>query len=35
MQLFKNKKEIKIGHATDANIRLSDISVSRAYAIIS
>ena len=32
---FKNKKEIKIGRATDANIRLSDISVSRAHAIIS
>ena len=31
---FKNKKEIKIGRATDANIRLSDISVSRAHAII-
>ena len=32
---FKNKKEIKIGRATDANIRLSDISVSRAHAVIS
>ena len=32
---FKNKKEIKIGRATDANIRLNDISVSRAHAIIS
>jgi hypothetical protein len=31
---FKNKKEIKIGRATDANIRLSDISVSRAHAVI-
>ena len=32
---FKDKKEIKIGRATDANIRLSDISVSRAHAVIS
>ena len=32
---FKNKKEIKIGRATDANIRLNDISVSRAHAKIS
>ena len=31
---FKNKKEIKIGRATDANIRLNDISVSRAHAMI-
>ena len=31
---FKNKKEIKIGRATDANIRLNDISVSRAHATI-
>ena len=31
---FKNKKEIKIGRATDANIRLNDISVSRAHAVI-
>ena len=31
---FKNKKEIKIGRATDANIRLNDISVSRAHAKI-
>ena len=31
---FKNKKEIKIGRATDANIRLNDISVSRAHANI-
>ena len=31
---FKNKKEIKIGRATDANIRLNDISVSRAHARI-
>ena len=32
---FKDKKEIKIGRASDANIRLSDISVSRAHAVIS
>ena len=32
---FKDKKEIKIGRATDANIRLNDISVSRAHATIS
>lgn len=32
---FKNKKEIKIGRATDSNIRLNDISVSRAHAMIS
>ena len=31
---FKDKKEIKIGRATDANIRLNDISVSRAHAVI-
>ena len=31
---FKTKKEIKIGRATDANIRLNDISVSRAHATI-
>ena len=31
---FKNKDPIKIGRASDATIRLSDISVSRAHAII-
>ena len=31
---FKNKKEVKVGRATDANIRLNDISVSRAHAKI-
>ena len=31
---FKNNNSIKIGRASDANIRLSDISVSRAHALI-
>ena len=31
---FKNANPIKIGRASDANIRLSDISVSRAHALI-
>lgn len=32
---FKDSKPIKIGRASDADVRLSDISVSRAHALIS